>query len=214
MKKNPGVQVEVCAYSFISCLAAERAGANRVELCASPWEGGTTPSGGLVSQVLSQTNIEVHAMLRPRGGDFCYDLFEKDTMEAEAMGSGSNSAKSSGNRLPSSVLTVFMATSAGSAGTSAWSLASSSAMSQPMRSPRVLSIWPSLIYVVPSADTAMRMRVTRDWSVSRSPSLFLKNFFGSSKPVNASQSASPYFARMPPTSPTRRAWRPSRGRRL
>lgn len=85
MKKNPGVQVEVCAYSFISCLAAERAGANRVELCASPWEGGTTPSGGLVSQVLSQTNIEVHAMLRPRGGDFCYDLFEKDTMEAEAI---------------------------------------------------------------------------------------------------------------------------------
>ena len=85
MKKNPGVAVEVCAYSFISCLAAERAGANRVELCASPWEGGTTPSGGLVSQVLSQTTIEVHAMLRPRGGDFCYDAYEKDTIEAEAI---------------------------------------------------------------------------------------------------------------------------------
>jgi len=85
MKKNPGVQVEVCAYSFISCLTADRAGANRVELCASPWEGGTTPSGGLLNQVLAQTNIEVHAMLRPRGGDFCYDSYEKDTMEAEAM---------------------------------------------------------------------------------------------------------------------------------
>jgi copper homeostasis protein len=85
MRKNRGVSVEVCAYSFISCLAAERAGANRVELCASPWEGGTTPSGGLVRHVLSQTNIEVHAMLRPRGGDFCYDSFEKDTMEAEAI---------------------------------------------------------------------------------------------------------------------------------
>jgi len=85
MKKNPGVSVEVCAYSYISCLAADRAGANRVELCASPWEGGTTPSGGLLSQVLAQTNIEVHAMLRPRGGDFCYDSYEKDTMEAEAM---------------------------------------------------------------------------------------------------------------------------------
>ncbi len=85
MKKNPSVQVEVCAYSFISCLAADRAGANRVELCASPWEGGTTPSGGLLSQVLAQTNIEVHAMLRPRGGDFCYDSYEKDTMEAEAI---------------------------------------------------------------------------------------------------------------------------------
>jgi copper homeostasis protein len=85
MKKNQGVFVEVCAYSYISCLAADRAGANRVELCASPWEGGTTPSGGLLSQVLAQTNIEVHAMLRPRGGDFCYDSYEKDTIEAEAM---------------------------------------------------------------------------------------------------------------------------------
>jgi len=85
MKKNPGVSVEVCAYSYISCLAADHAGANRVELCASPWEGGTTPSAGLVSQVLSQTNIEVHAMLRPRGGDFCYDSYEKDTLESEAM---------------------------------------------------------------------------------------------------------------------------------
>ena len=85
MKKNPSIPVEVCAYSFISCLAADHAGANRVELCASPWEGGTTPSGGLVNHVLSQTNIEVHAMLRPRGGDFCYDSHEKDTIEAEAL---------------------------------------------------------------------------------------------------------------------------------
>ena len=85
MKKNPGVPIEVCAYSFVSCLAADRAGAHRVELCASPWEGGTTPSAGLVIQVLSQTTIDVHAMLRPRGGDFCYDSYEKDTMEAEAM---------------------------------------------------------------------------------------------------------------------------------
>lgn len=85
MRKNHQVQVEVCAYSLISCLAADHAGANRVELCASAWEGGTTPSTGLVNQVLSKTNIEVHAMLRPRGGDFCYDSFEKDTMEAEAI---------------------------------------------------------------------------------------------------------------------------------
>jgi copper homeostasis protein len=38
-----------------------------------------------LSQVLAQTNIEVHAMLRPRGGDFYYDSYEKDTMEAEAI---------------------------------------------------------------------------------------------------------------------------------
>jgi copper homeostasis protein len=84
MKNNPEIAVEVCAYSLISCLAADRAGADRVELCASPHEGGTTPSTGLVKRVLADTRLEVHAMLRPRGGDFCYDATEKQTMLAEA----------------------------------------------------------------------------------------------------------------------------------
>lgn len=84
MKNNQEIDVEVCAYSLFSCLAADRAGANRVELCASPYEGGTTPSTGLVKEVLANTSIEVHAMLRPRGGDFCYDASEKQTMLAEA----------------------------------------------------------------------------------------------------------------------------------
>jgi copper homeostasis protein len=78
------VSVEVCAYSLYSCLAADRAGAQRVELCASPWEGGTTPSAGLVEQALNLTSLEIHAMVRPRGGDFVYDETEKQTMLAEA----------------------------------------------------------------------------------------------------------------------------------
>ena len=78
------VSVEVCAYSLYSCLAADRAGAQRVELCASPWEGGTTPSAGLVEQALNSTSLEIHAMVRPRGGDFVYDETEKQTMLAEA----------------------------------------------------------------------------------------------------------------------------------
>jgi copper homeostasis protein len=84
MHSSTPVSVEVCAYSLFSCLAADRAGAQRVELCASPWEGGTTPSAGLVEQALKQTTLEVHAMVRPRGGDFVYDTSEKQTMLAEA----------------------------------------------------------------------------------------------------------------------------------
>ena len=84
MKNNQEIAVEVCAYSLYSCLAADRAGADRVELCASPYEGGTTPSTGLVKRVLADTTLEVHAMLRPRGGDFCYDVTEKQTILAEA----------------------------------------------------------------------------------------------------------------------------------
>jgi copper homeostasis protein len=84
MSLSTPVSVEVCAYSLFSCLAADRAGAQRVELCASPWEGGTTPSAGLVEQALQATSLEIHAMVRPRGGDFVYDDTEKQTMLAEA----------------------------------------------------------------------------------------------------------------------------------
>ncbi len=84
MKRKTGVAVEVCAYSLESCLAADRAGADRVELCASPHDGGCTPSAGLVKSVLAATSLGVHVMLRPRGGDFCYDQWEKQTMLAEA----------------------------------------------------------------------------------------------------------------------------------
>lgn len=84
MKRNSRIAVEVCAYSLESCLAADRAGADRVELCASPHDGGCTPSAGLVKAVIAATSLEVHAMLRPRGGDFCYDAHEKQTMLVEA----------------------------------------------------------------------------------------------------------------------------------
>lgn len=84
MSLSTPVSVEVCAYSLFSCLAADRAGAQRVELCASPWEGGTTPSAGLVEQALHATSLEIHAMVRSRGGDFVYDDTEKQTMLAEA----------------------------------------------------------------------------------------------------------------------------------
>ncbi len=84
MRSSTPVSVEVCVYSLFSCLAADRAGAQRVELCASPWEGGTTPSAGLVDQALKETSLEIHAMVRPRGGDFVYDASEKRTMLAEA----------------------------------------------------------------------------------------------------------------------------------
>ena len=39
---------ELCAYSVDACLVASRAGVTRVELCASPWEGGTTPSAATI----------------------------------------------------------------------------------------------------------------------------------------------------------------------
>ena len=77
------VAIEVCAYSLESCIAAEKAGADRIELCASPFEGGTTPSAGLVKLAKQRVSIPIHVMIRPRGGDFCYDEDELEIMKAD-----------------------------------------------------------------------------------------------------------------------------------
>jgi copper homeostasis protein len=77
------MKVEVVAYSLASCLAAQEGGASRVELCSSPYEGGTTPSAGLVALARKYLHIDLFVMIRPRGGDFCYDAIEFETMQAD-----------------------------------------------------------------------------------------------------------------------------------
>lgn len=75
---------EVCANGVESCLAAERGGADRVELCAGIPEGGTTPSYGEIKtarRMLSKTRL--HVIIRPRGGDFLYSPLEIERMEED-----------------------------------------------------------------------------------------------------------------------------------
>ncbi len=67
------MQVEVCAFSVESCLNAQKAGATRIELCGGLYEGGTTPSYGLIKRAREATTLQLYVMIRPRGGDFCYD---------------------------------------------------------------------------------------------------------------------------------------------
>jgi copper homeostasis protein len=83
MSKQQTRKVEVCAYSLESCLAAEEAGADRIELCASPFEGGTTPPAGMAYLAVHAVSLPVNVMVRPRGDDFCYDETEFAVMKAE-----------------------------------------------------------------------------------------------------------------------------------
>lgn len=79
------MKTELCAYSVDACRVAQRLGVNRVELCASPAEGGVTPSIATIERVAQIDNLDLSVMIRPRGGDFLYsdDEFETILLDIE-----------------------------------------------------------------------------------------------------------------------------------
>ncbi len=67
---------EICVEGVDGALAAERGGADRVELCAGLLEGGLTPSLGTIREAVPRLRIPIHVIVRPRGGDFLYSEAE------------------------------------------------------------------------------------------------------------------------------------------
>lgn len=74
---------EVCSNSLRSSMEAQRGGADRVELCASIPEGGTTPSYGEIMCNRKALSIKLNVIIRPRGGDFLYSEDEICVMEED-----------------------------------------------------------------------------------------------------------------------------------
>ncbi len=75
--------VEIVVYNIESALRAQEGGADRVELCDNPGEGGTTPSFGTIESVRQNVNLDVFVMIRPRGGDFHYSNYEFHCMRRD-----------------------------------------------------------------------------------------------------------------------------------
>jgi copper homeostasis protein len=73
--------LEVIGFDLEGALAAEQAGAHRIELCAEPALGGTTPHETLIRAAIQSLRIPVYVMIRPRGGDFNYSDTEFETMK-------------------------------------------------------------------------------------------------------------------------------------
>ena len=77
------MELEVIGFDLASCSIAETHGANRIELCANPEEGGTTPSYGMIAAARRNTTIELCPIIRPRGGDFLFTDLEFQAMLAD-----------------------------------------------------------------------------------------------------------------------------------
>jgi copper homeostasis protein len=75
--------IEIVVYNIESALKAQEGGADRIELCDNPGEGGTTPSYGTIELVRQNVSFDVYVMIRPRGGDFCYSSYEYHAMKRD-----------------------------------------------------------------------------------------------------------------------------------
>lgn len=77
--------LEIAVFNVQSAILAEKAGADRLELCENPEEGGTTPSYGTLRTVIEKVGIPAFPIIRPRGGDFLYDEDSYEVMKKDLL---------------------------------------------------------------------------------------------------------------------------------
>jgi copper homeostasis protein len=82
---NQKVILEIAVFSVEAALNAISAGADRIEFCENPNEGGTTPSYGSLKTLIALTTTPVFPIIRPRGGDFLYTEAEYACIKADLL---------------------------------------------------------------------------------------------------------------------------------
>ena len=83
--------IEVCAESYEYALKAEKAGADRIELCKDLHLDGLTPDYESAKKTIDSLNIPVFILIRPREGDFIFsdeefELMKRDIIKFKEMG--------------------------------------------------------------------------------------------------------------------------------
>lgn len=76
-------KIEIACFNLESKTLAQKAGADRVELCANISVGGTTPSIEIIKQAREHLTIDMYVMIRPRGGNFVYSEAELEQMKSD-----------------------------------------------------------------------------------------------------------------------------------
>ena len=84
MTRAHGVRLEISVETLAGVGIADRAGADRVELCSGMRDGGLTPSWAFIERAIElAANAQVHVLIRPRPGDFRYSPEEISLMRRE-----------------------------------------------------------------------------------------------------------------------------------
>jgi copper homeostasis protein len=75
--------IEVCAESYEYAIKAEKAGADRIELCRDLRLDGLTPDYESAKKTIDKLSIPVFILIRPREGDFIYSNEEFELMKSD-----------------------------------------------------------------------------------------------------------------------------------
>lgn len=74
-------KLEIACFNAESAIIAQKANADRVELCSGIEVGGTTPDLQTIKLVRQNSTIDLYVMIRPRGGNFVYSNLEFEQMK-------------------------------------------------------------------------------------------------------------------------------------
>jgi copper homeostasis protein len=77
--------LEIAVFNIDSAIRAANAGADRLELCENPQEGGSTPSYGNLKKAREKISIPIFPIIRPRGGDFLYNDIEFEVIRQDIL---------------------------------------------------------------------------------------------------------------------------------